>query len=180
MSGPCILYLQHVTSRCEWPNAEVLKKSNTHTHRSSSSIERKKKQQHSAKEIFNFPTPVSMLFYLSSFDLQTDQSCALGATVQKGDWVVCVFCFIGMLASNGTNLLAILHFTLFKLMLEKFATRRSSLRPPMMMLKQDQCQGLGSGSRKRTKKEPNHELNYKCCSVPNTKFELFTGTFTKK
>lgn len=65
---------------------------------------------HSAKEIFNFLTPVNMLFYLSSFDLQTDQSCAPGDTVQKGDWAVCVFCFIGILASNGTYLMAILHF----------------------------------------------------------------------
>lgn len=68
---------------------------------------------HSAKEIFNFLTPVNMLFYSLSFDLQTDQSCALGDTVQKGDWVVCVFCFIGMLASNGTYLVAILHFIFY-------------------------------------------------------------------
>lgn len=50
-------------------------------------------EPHSGKEIFNFPTPVNMLFYLSCFDLQTDRSCALGDPVQRGDWVVGVFCF---------------------------------------------------------------------------------------
>lgn len=50
-------------------------------------------EPHSGKEIFNFPTPVNMLFYLGSFDLQTGQSCAWGDNVQRGDWVVGVFCF---------------------------------------------------------------------------------------
>lgn len=53
-----------------------------------------------------------MLFYRGSFDLQTDQSLALGDTVLKGDWVVGVFCFKGMLPGNGT--------------LEKAATRWST------------------------------------------------------
>lgn len=105
----------------------------THIHRSVGFLSHWK--PHSAKEIFNFPTPVSMLFYLTSFDLQTDQSSALRDTVHKGDWAVCVFCFIGMLASNGTYLVAILHFIFFfELILERCAVCWSSLRPPRMRL----------------------------------------------
>lgn len=60
----------------------------THTHMEVDFLFHSK--PHSAKEIFNFPAPVNMLFYLSCFDLQTEQSCALGAAVQKGDWALCV------------------------------------------------------------------------------------------
>lgn len=63
----------------------------THTHTNIDFLIHSK--PHSGKEIFNFPTPVNMLFYLRCFDLQTDLSCALGDSVQRGDWVVGVFCF---------------------------------------------------------------------------------------
>lgn len=135
-------------SDCMWDNADAvcgkffwtkkqhLKKSykskNTSTHINVDFLFHSK--PHSGKEIFNFPTPVNMLFYLSSFDLQTGQSCALGDTVQKGDWVVGVFCFKGMLASNGTYLMAISYFK---------GAHWGSLRPPQMELKQDQCLARG-------------------------------------
>lgn len=68
------------------------------------------------EEIFNFPTPVNTLFYLSRFDLQTGPElwprgtrCTGATGWAVGGWVFFFFysCFRGMLPGNGTCLVAI-------------------------------------------------------------------------